>query len=43
LLACLYGCAADLGEETSPTRYPQELFNITFLGFNKINQLVEVS
>ena len=42
-LACLYGCAADLGEATSPTGYPQELFNITFVGFNKINQLAEVS
>jgi hypothetical protein len=41
-LAYLYGFAADLGEVTSPTGYPQELFNITFLGFNKINQLVEV-
>jgi hypothetical protein len=32
-----------LGEATSLTGYPQELFNITFIGFNKINQLVNVS
>jgi len=34
-LAGLYGCAADLGEATSPTGYPQELFNIIFLASTK--------